>query len=757
MIKYVKSNDFVALPRSYVKNLLTLKFGEFHFGIKLGDDAIFIINAFIFAYMKSGYIVLGLLVCMVSACFSQSKDLCRGFEAINEKNFGIALKIFDQFKKKNASLCAFAKSKIYFESKDFYSLDSALFNIQYAMKYYGKDSINYSKKELAKYGAKGWTEKSIQFTYLRILEEKFSELERKNSIHHWNDFIQKYENSNFYGPALTCRDSLWLDSCSNGNLFCFLGLRVTNPVTVYKQKLDEEIEFKEFEEWVIEKSESELSSFLIYHPLSRFASFAEDEIYKLYKDVGDTNKLIYFINTYKNNRNLASIWKAYYSSFIGNYNPELMSKFILLHPDYPLKSQVAKEIEWFGRMLFPILNEAGLFGFMDEEGNKVIEPHYEEVSDFHEGLAVVLEEGKYGVISINGDVVIKSNYQVISDFHQGVAIFKDKGKYGIFDRNERILIEAKFDDIQFVFDSLLLFMEDGKYGIMNRNGKVLYHAEFNDVRILDENKLLVTKINNIGVINSNFTQILEVVFDEVVLFNKGFIGKKDGKYGVFDLLGHPILLLQYDDINQYNDQFLSVTIDNKFSYFSIKDSRFISPWIPIYENWKQLSGFNGVTFLAYKNGRYCWLDTNGKALKTLNVHSLNSVGNIITGKLESNQELGIMNRSGEALTPFYFDQIQVVDCQMLKVFKDGKVGLFSAQGIELLAPIYDEIGFWPLSKLWWVEQDDKKGVFTNELKEILPPVYHAISEFSTEIISLQLETELLYYNFIKNKLIKQNK
>ncbi|MEK5165814.1 WG repeat-containing protein [Paenibacillus sp. FSL R5-0527] len=78
------------------------------------------------------------------------------------------------------------------------------------------------------------------------------------------------------------------------------------------------------------------------------------------------------------------------------------------------------------------------FGFIDQFGNEVIPLQYQDVKNFHEGLAAVKDtSGKWGFIDVAGEVVIPFEYDgVISTndckfkgFPKGTIIVKKNGKW----------------------------------------------------------------------------------------------------------------------------------------------------------------------------------------------------------------------------------------------------------------------------------------------------------------------------------------
>ena len=60
-------------------------------------------------------------------------------------------------------------------------------------------------------------------------------------------------------------------------------------------------------------------------------------------------------------------------------------------------------------------------GFIDKTGRIIIEPQFEDASDFSEGLAKISIHGKYGFIDKTGRIVIKPQFDKASDFREGLA------------------------------------------------------------------------------------------------------------------------------------------------------------------------------------------------------------------------------------------------------------------------------------------------------------------------------------------------
>jgi hypothetical protein len=70
------------------------------------------------------------------------------------------------------------------------------------------------------------------------------------------------------------------------------------------------------------------------------------------------------------------------------------------------------------------------FGFINEEGNEVITPEYDEVYPFSEGLAAVLKNNKWGFIDKSGELKIDYHYYSGGCFHQGKLSTSNKEGWG---------------------------------------------------------------------------------------------------------------------------------------------------------------------------------------------------------------------------------------------------------------------------------------------------------------------------------------
>ena len=135
------------------------------------------------------------------------------------------------------------------------------------------------------------------------------------------------------------------------------------------------------------------------------------------------------------------------------------------------------------------------FGFIDESGKMVINPAYEQVDSFSEGLAAVCsgqgcywgadnkdKEKKWGYIDHTGAVVIAPQFETAAAFKEGLAAVSVGGKYGFIDKQGRFVVNPQYDSA-WAFDHGLATVgvkegtdpESGyKWGYIDTTGKVIW-------------------------------------------------------------------------------------------------------------------------------------------------------------------------------------------------------------------------------------------------------------------------------------------
>lgn len=132
-------------------------------------------------------------------------------------------------------------------------------------------------------------------------------------------------------------------------------------------------------------------------------------------------------------------------------------------PILPLKPEEWKRV-----------NKNGKWGFHD--GLKtVIQPSFDEVFMFHEGLASVEENDKFGYIGEDGEWVIEPTYDCAMSFSEGLASVQIGDKCGYIDKQNVLVIPCVYDACTQFENGRAKVKQDGSWGTIDKEGKTVWN------------------------------------------------------------------------------------------------------------------------------------------------------------------------------------------------------------------------------------------------------------------------------------------
>jgi len=213
--------------------------------------------------------------------------------------------------------------------------------------------------------------------------------------------------------------------------------------------------------------------------------------------------------------------------------------------------------------------------YINEFNEKVLQPDYGGFSEFGEGLTTYYDPKKerYGFIDKSGEIAISAQYesQPMTIKH-GVSHFQDKrGQHIIYGTK----ISSGYDFIQYPFDksgvgmafnevrSLDRTKKERKYYFIDRNGKVLYRAEHNErlfkfseglaIKYIDEDsifryEIINSSIETVGKLDTKGWKVEPYSFKEGLL-----IFKKGNKFGYFNTKGEVQIEANFEDAFAFSE------------------------------------------------------------------------------------------------------------------------------------------------------------------------------------------------------------
>ena len=197
------------------------------------------------------------------------------------------------------------------------------------------------------------------------------------------------------------------------------------------------------------------------------------------------------------------------------------------------------------------------FGFIDNSGKIVINPQFDGISDFSDGLAAVgnkkdkdSEDLIWGYIDNSGKIIINPQFKSAGDFKEGKALVSDGKKYGYVDKKGLYAINPQFEDANEFSEGLAGIKQGESWGFINTEGKIVINPQFEAIASF-KNGLAPVRSGkeNWGYIDKEGKFAVNPQFKAAAKFYGEFAPVVSGdKIGLIDKQGKYIVNPQFTDI-----------------------------------------------------------------------------------------------------------------------------------------------------------------------------------------------------------------
>ena len=229
-------------------------------------------------------------------------------------------------------------------------------------------------------------------------------------------------------------------------------------------------------------------------------------------------------------------------------------------------------------MLYPFQKD-GLYGFMDEDGNILVEPEYEFCTDFSDGFGIARDtDGYEQYVDINGNVSEKNDSHALGFFSEGVAARKVRdykegeerhtfdgvdGIVKVFDKEGNIFIDEEFEDFYgFTGGIARVVTLSGNSRYINKAGEKVKIPGIAKIECsFDSGYLSLEQDGKETLYDNKMNRIPDIEYDSICDVCDGFVvAKKGNSYGAVDMENHVLIDFGYSYIKYIGEGLFAVRI-----------------------------------------------------------------------------------------------------------------------------------------------------------------------------------------------------
>jgi hypothetical protein len=261
------------------------------------------------------------------------------------------------------------------------------------------------------------------------------------------------------------------------------------------------------------------------------------------------------------------------------------------------------------------------FGFIDRSGKVVIEPQFDWVEDFSEGVALVPANGTRVFIDNTGKVAIEPKaFEVINGFTDGLArgnVTDGSAGKGYIDKSGKLAIDIPALYGECEFSEGLACVQTSKWGYIDTSGRFVIKPQFDEVNYFHEGLATVTvrdkskaDHHRVGYVNKAGKIVVKPQFDIAQSFSEGFaaVGMRDGdtyQFGFIDKTGAMLIKPLFQWAVGFHEGFAAVQVSKKWGYIDKNGNMIIKP------EYDKAEGFSEGLAAVAINGKWGYIDKSG--------------------------------------------------------------------------------------------------------------------------------------------------
>jgi len=259
-----------------------------------------------------------------------------------------------------------------------------------------------------------------------------------------------------------------------------------------------------------------------------------------------------------------------------------------------------------------LLKIGSKYGFINQTGQIVIEPRFENAYKFSEGLAGVKIGNKWGFIDSTGEMLIPPQFDETCEFSEGLAKVKMGIYWGYCDQKGKIIIEPNYKETWNFSQGLAAVKIGTRWGYINSLGKFVIRPQFDDTWYFSEGLARVRKGTKWGYIDLQGNLVIPLNFDYAWYFNQGLACVKiKDSYGFINLQGNTVIHPQFEYATNFYEGLATVKMGNKLGYINSQGQISIQPE---YSNTRKFSEGMAAVCLGNKWG---YINTQGELVINL--------------------------------------------------------------------------------------------------------------------------------------------
>ena len=364
--------------------------------------------------------------------------------------------------------------------------------------------------------------------------------------------------------------------------------------------------------------------------------------------------------------------------------------------------------------LAPVENHEGLYGFINKNGEEIVECQYIDTLDFHSGLAAVRnQEGLWGYINKEGKEVIPCQFLDVKNFSECLDIqlapvmMNDGWTY--INKNGDQIVNKKFAFVSEFSEGYAIVQPKltQEYYFISGSGKI--YGGYKYIENFHNGLALVRDDENIYLINKQFDLIhkesqesIRKKYTKIYRISNGlqiFKERKSGRIGYLDLNFNEKISPSYTKGNDFCENVAIIEIfDDFIGFVDLEGKTTIFSRKHQYKNMNDFS--EGLSVVENTDGLYGYINKEGKEVIPCQFKQADNFREDLAGVIDTDGNFHYIDKLGNiqfTIDTIYSSILELDDKTIYisatneEEFKEKKLQVLKLVKEELLSQVIDNI------------------------------------------------------------------
>jgi hypothetical protein len=300
---------------------------------------------------------------------------------------------------------------------------------------------------------------------------------------------------------------------------------------------------------------------------------------------------------------------------------------------------------------------------------------------------------RWGFIDTTGAMLIPFQYEDAGSFAEGLAAVRVKDAWGYINKKAEMVIAPTFKGAwDFKGGMARVLTVENKVGYINKKGQWAITPDYENASDFKEGLAVVESEKGFFYINTDGRKTIATLFEQASPFDKGFAKVRlNDKVGLINKAGNFVIKPKYQTITIQKNGFIRFDSEAKSGVCNNKGEAIMTP--------------KNVKILYYRPNAIL----------------------VATAKMPK-----LIDKKGKTLIDSTLEDISPLADTLWAVKKDGKIGIFSNKGNEILPCQFSQLYQFSEQKIAFQTGGDRWGFMDMKLNIVSEPQYKLVWSFSNQ-------------------------